>query len=257
MQSDKLVPTPTLYRPAYVVVKMALLKLDNNILLIRGRFGGVYFKKDRYGQHVQAWPRVISYTRSEAQIGAFGHFSPFESSGISGYSGAADLWVLALIAFFGATWAAYAMYNLFTTNTGEKKRISGYNWYIYYALAFPEEERPPFWKPPHSPGELPQCIVLLKGREAYKTGPPGREDYDPTEYYWFDGWYGDYPTFTSDDKEHYLWFNGSNWVLSKAVGNQDPNYAFISDGSEIFDYYRNSVHNKWSHVYQGGGEFPD
>lgn len=236
---------------------MALAKTDNTILELRGRFGGVYFKKDAAGQHIQAMPRHVRYTRSALQQGGWGEESPFLGFGVSGFSGASSLWLLALLAFFGAAWAAYAIANKFRTKKGEEKGITGYNWFIHYALAYPEMHRPPFWEPPHAPGDLPQVICTFQGTWHYEHAPPNWPYYCPSGYYWFKGWWGDCPYFGTDKNDWFLWFSEDRWVLGKTPGIEDPDTTFYSDGENIIDYYRNPVQKKWAHVYQGGGEFPD
>lgn len=227
---------------------MVLAKTDNTIVSIRGRFGGVYFKIGSDGQHIQAMPRHVNYQRSPAQV---------HGSGISGFSSCAWIWQLALLGFFAAAWAAYALVFFFTTKTGERKKITGYNWYIYYGMMFPEEWGTQFWKPPHSPGELPQCIVTYQGMWTYEHSPLEWPVWAPTDYYWFGGWFGEYPYFITDNKKWFLWRKETCWVLTTNLGVEDPETTFYSDGVNIFDYYRNPVKKKWAHVYIGGGEFPD
>ncbi|GAI82275.1 unnamed protein product [marine sediment metagenome] len=230
---------------------MALVKTASDILTIRGRFGGVYFKKDPGGQHVQAMPRVVRYARSPAQVGEFGEKHSFSSSGIQGYSGACALWQMALLAFFGAAWAAYGLFFWFVGEDGEKKKATGFNWFLYYALAFPECERPPFWQPPHAPGDLPNHIVTYKGMWTYEHSPTEWPAESPSGYYWEVGEWNEQPRFATDDALHHLWWDGEHWVLSLSLGVADPATTFFSPGAEIHDWYYNPETKNWSHVYLG------
>jgi len=230
---------------------MALIKTSSDIVTIRGRFGGVYFKTGPDGKHVQAMPRVWNYTRSPAQKGGWGPGSPFMSAGIDGWSGAAGLWLMALLAFFAAAWFAYALAHWFTTRYGEKKHITGYNWYMYYGLRFPECERPPFWKPPHSPGELPDFMVTYQGTWMYERSPPEWPGDCPAGYYWEGTPAHGKPTYHADDFEWFLWWLPGLWVLSPGVDYQPAERTFYSSGENIIDYYRNWHTGKWSHVYLG------
>lgn len=47
---------------------MALVKPDEGIESIKGKFGGQYFSRDSSGLHLSAMPRTVKYARSDAQI---------------------------------------------------------------------------------------------------------------------------------------------------------------------------------------------
>lgn len=230
---------------------MALIKTSNEIETIRGRFGGVYFKTGPDGKHVQAMPRTVRYTRSAAQKGGYGAGLEFSSFGIDGFSSLASLWMLALLAFFSAAWAAYALVFYFTTKTGERKRITGYNWYIHYGLAFPECERPAFWKPPHSPGDLPDLITVYKGRWTYEH-PPTEWPADCCSGYFWEGieWNGK-PSYKTDDVKWLIWWNGIKWVLSPGLGYEPAGLTFYEMTGAMKGYYWNPVTKKYAHVYAG------
>lgn len=230
---------------------MALVKTTNEILSISGRFGGVYFKKDNAGQHVQAMPRVVRYTRSAAQQGEFAQHSPFASTGIRGYSGSAAFWMLALLGFYGALWLEFALTYYFTSEDRRRKKISAYNWYIYYALAFPECERPPFWKPPHAPGELPDHICTFQGTWTYEHAPTDWPDYAPTGYYWYAEEWNGKPAYYRDEFGYALWWNGTKWVLSTDFGIELEFYTYYSPGIDINARYYNPFQKKYAHVYLG------
>ncbi len=240
---------------------MALVKTDNTIISMRGRFGGVYFKKSPDGQHVQAMPRVWNYTRSAAQIGGWGEGSPFMSTGIKGYSGAAAFWLAALLGFYAAYWAIFGLCYLFYKTGKEPKKISGYNWYIYYALAFPECERPPFFQPPHAPNELPNFLVNYQGLWTYEHSPLEW----PVEAC-SGNYYEGLPcnlkkSYRTDDRKWSLWWKDPMWVLSPDLGFETPGLTFyrseLEDHGKITGYYRNPVTKKFAHVYFGRPEEVD
>lgn len=236
---------------------MALVKLSGQIIHIRGRFGGVYFKKSPDGQHVQAMPRVWNYTRSEAQQGGWGEGSSFTSMGIKGYSGMAAIWMMALLGFFSAAWAAYALVTWFTTKTGERKKITGYNWFVHYALRFPEAERPPFFEPPHSVWDQPNFFVLYKGMWTYEHSPLEWPVEACSGTY-----YEKFPVngkmaYRTDNHKWFLWWKDPVWVLSPDLGFETPNLSFYSPDAEIVAYYQNPVSKKFAHVYFGNPEERD
>lgn len=158
---------------------------------------------------------------------------------------------MALLGFYGALWLEYAITYYFMTEDQRKKKITGYNWFIYYALAFPEAQRPPFWKPPHSPGDLPDYICTYQGTWTYEHSPPEWPAWSPAGYYWYRGDFNGEPSYRTDNYNYYLWWRGDVWVLSKVLGMEEPTTTFYSPTSEIRARYLNPVKNKRAHVYFG------
>lgn len=235
----------------FILFAMVLAKLSNEIVSMRGRFGGVYFKTGPDGQHIQAMPRNVNYTRSLSQQGHGNFFDEVGASGIKGYSGSVGLWLAAFVAAFASLWAIFATMYYFHEKGKDPKKISGYNWYIHYALMFPEAERPPFWKPPHAPGKLPEYIVAYRGPWMYQHTPTEQPDYSPGEYYWEGVEFNGRPSYHTDDGRWYLWWRGDVWVLSLGFDYEDPPTTFYSTGTSRRGRYRNDFHNTWAHVYWG------
>jgi len=248
---QKTIPTTPL---SDILSSMALVKTSPAIKSIRGRFGGVYFKSGPDGQHIQAMPRVWKYTRSPSQQGAWGPASPFHSTGISGFSGAAALWGLALLAFGVSLWLAFAMIHYFSRAGKEPKYITGYNWYIYYALAFPECERPPFWKPPHSPRELPNFIASYKGLWTYHHAPDDWPDESPSDYYWQGVPWNGKPSYHNDPFTWFLWWKPPLWVLSPGLDYEPEGRTWYSMTGDIMSPYKNPVTHNSTSVYWGRAE---
>lgn len=219
---------------------MALVKTSKAVLSIKGRCGGVYFKKDGTNQHIQAMPRIVRYSRSTLQ-----------APGIEGYSEAALFWLMALVIGFAAVWAGFAAIWLFTDDEGRKKKISGYNWYIHYALTFPETEALPFWKPPHSPSELPDYYAVWKGQLMYRTKEKDWSENCCGGYYWLDGEWNGRPEYKTDDSKWWLWWKAPHWVLSWGLDIELPDSTYYSIADKINDYYYNPVTNIYATVYIG------
>jgi len=221
---------------------MVQVKLSNRIVSIRGRYGGVYFKKDGGTQHIQAMPRIVNYPR----VGPQGRYR-------DAYSAAGAFWALALIAAAGVLWFAFAAAYWFSKPGKEKKKISGYNWYIHYALTFPErDEFHPFWKPPHAPGDLPNYVVTYRGKWQYH-----RETKDwPADacggYYWESPvpWNGK-PAYRTDDYNWHIWWTGTVWAISPAPGFEPPDKTFYSPTPDETDWYTNPITHLSAHVYNG------
>lgn len=218
---------------------------------MRGRFGGVYFKTGPDGQHVQVMPRSVRYNRSPLQRGAAGHLSPFAATGIQGFSMAAYLFGLACIAAFSLLWAIFAGIYWFTTKTGEKKKITGYNWFIHYAEGYPEAHRPPLFQPPHTPTEAPSYIALYKDMWTYHHAPEDWPDECPSGQYYEGEIYNDRLSYKTDDFKWHLWWKDPIWVLSPGTGWEPVGMTFYSPGPLITDYYTNPVTGNQTHVYLG------
>ncbi len=222
---------------------MAQAKLGNQIVSIRGRYGGVYFKTGRPGQHIQAMPRHVNYARAGKQLALTGGFSVMSA-----------FWHLACLAFFGAAWAAFALLYLFTDKRGETKRITGYNWYIHYALTFPETDEPHFWGPPHAPYDLPDFVCSSGTTWHLEHAPPDWPSDYPGAYYWYDGEWNGKPEYRTDDHVWALWWDNTRWAISIALGEYIPDFTYYSKGAEIQDWYKNPDTNKLVHVYRGNRE---
>lgn len=222
---------------------MVQVKLSNEILSIRGRFGGVYFKTGKPGQHIQAMPRIVKYTRS-----------PLQTQSITGYSGAACFWIMALVAYFALDWAVFGASYLFAKPGKKAKRISGYCWYIHYALTFPETDEPHFWGPPHSPYDLPD-YVCSSGTTWHLRYTPSEfpSDY-PGGYYWKKEEWNGKPFYRTDDMIWCLWWDDTRWALSLALGEYIENFTYYSPGDKIWDWYQNPDTGKRVHVYIGKHE---
>ncbi len=220
---------------------MVQIKLESSIREIRGQCGGVYFKTGRPGQHMQAMPRHVKYTR----LGLQGRFR-------DAYSAAGIFWALVLVASFVTAWAAYALANLFIDRNGKSKRITGYNWYIHYALTFPEAEALPFWKPPHAMGVRPPYYAVVLGKWQYRLEEKDWPDYVCGGYYWDSGmvWNGEI-VYRTDDGLWFIWWKDPKWIISPAAGIEPANFTYVSDADKINDYYWNADKNIFAHVYIG------
>lgn len=219
---------------------MAIVKLSSEIESVHGRYGGVYFKKDPSGQHIQAMPKIVDYPRVGVQ-----------GLNRDGYSTMAALWHLVLIAGFHLAWSLFGAAHLFTTKSGEKKRLSGYSWYVHYWLLFPEEERLPYWKPPHAPGALPALITTWQGRQTYRLP----EEQWPPEcsagYYWEGLPWNGKPSYKEDNFRFFIWWTGTKWCVSPGLGFEDEQHTYYSKGAEKIGWYKNPVTNQHCHVYAG------
>lgn len=93
---------------------MALAKLSPGIVEIRGRFGGVYFKKNPTGQHIQAMPRHVR--------------SPIQASrqkGISCFTNLSNAYAMFKVGE-AAAWIAFAL----AMKAAGYTDLNGRQWFI-------------------------------------------------------------------------------------------------------------------------------
>jgi len=205
---------------------------------MHGRHGGMYFKTDGSIIHAQKMPRVARYSRMG-----------FQGFMIGGFSAAAAFWMLALLGAWAAIWAIYAASNLFRKPGRRPSRITGYMWFIHYALMFPEAESLPFWKPPHSPGDLPWYVVTYRGAWMYDH----TEDFWPIEccagYYWKGMVWGGKRSYRTDNYDWHIWWGGTFWLISPSPGFTPVNRTFHGTGPDISGYYQHVTSKRWAHCY--------
>ncbi len=233
---------------------MAQVKMSPDILSVHGRFGGVYFKHGPDGQHIQAMPRAVRKSKMLYPRTYGGNPKWSQAFGIIAWTGMTAFWMLGLLSFFGAAWAAYALVYLFIGKKGESKRISGYNWYMHYAMMFPEEDYFPFWKPPRAPNDLPYYYVVYRGRWQYEHTPPEWPAECPADFYWKGIPWNGKQSYKSDDYEWHIWWKDPVWCISRGPGWEEVGKTFYSPDDNIEGYYKNPVSKRLAHVYFGGHE---
>lgn len=219
---------------------MVRVKTTDKILSIHGRCGGNYFKTEKGQIHLQRMPRHVRRAHSPAAL-----------PGINRFSGVAAIWGLLLMAGFWLAWQAFAAIYTFVDDDGNEKQITGYNWYIYYAMLLPEEERLPYWKPPHSPGELPEYIASYKGIWTFNHAEEDWPAHSPSDYYWPRMEWNGKPAYGTDDNEWFLWWNGTEWIISPGFDYEPLGLTWHSGGDNIQGWYTEPVSHDRTHVYIG------
>jgi len=219
---------------------MALAKTSNEIESIRGRFGGVYFKKDNSGQHIQAMPRHIYNTFGGTPPPYIPTHSFSRGSYINSWSNLAGLWGLAFVGASMATWAAFAVVFSLFVKSGVWKHVSGWNWFTHFNIERQVNGYLPYWKAPPAPDFLPPLVLALEGTKAYSQTPPLPID-DPTDYYWAAWWYNEKRSYQSDSKEWVIWWTGVGWVCSHFLGSWEGKHYYKSGDSPFGDYIEMEV----------------
>jgi hypothetical protein len=185
---------------------MALIKLDNFITEIRGRYGGVYFKKDRSGQHIQAMPKKYRQKKFDILTSGGQHVilpgpnaPPFVS-----FCG----WFWAVVAAYGlaVSWAQFSETFLWIVPGANRLvKMSGYHWYMHFNITRAGSYLPLYMVPPRTPQELPEWTGKSK-------------------------WFGlltmnFYPDGTNEGRNYFicreenlcLWWYGVGWIISRGL----------------------------------------
>lgn len=248
--------------PEEQVFLVALCKLGNGIIDMRGKFGGVYFKRGTDGQHVQALPRRVRYTTwpnsgaqergiLKAKTRGFGSGLKGFLNGVGMFSAMAGIWLAILLLAMGVLWSGFALHNLYVDKTGRGKKISGYNWFMHFALAGEGGNQLPFWKPPHAQHDRPDFYVVYKGRWMYDHAPEEWPDETPSDYYWLIGELNGKNWYATDNRRWNIFWDGSDWCMTQAPGEWVPDVSWKSVDDEPFGYYQNPDTGSFSHVYNG------
>jgi len=187
---------------------MAIVKTDNTILEIRGRFGGVYFKKDNAGQHVQAMPRSVRKASMEGPPTRPGSIVVTRAGGISGFTAASIIAVIIMATILLSLWVAYAISKWFMTKRNEKKRLDARKWILHFNIMREAKSLPSYTTPPIEPKKLPELVI---------TGPHfdkwTQNMYMQPETIGGKPWYK--RQYTQIDTEQYsLWYHEGFWYIS-------------------------------------------
>lgn len=204
---------------------MALAKTANGITSIHGSCGGVYFKKDSSGQHIQAMPRSIRKISMESPVIA--PSSPgSRAAWIAATSDAAWAWLIVAALGFLPYWKDFMDAYLYEGNTGlGQKRISHYNWFMHFNISRKARRKIPWIRPPKSPSELPDAVST--------------SEYPDMEYtnFYVRGTYNGKTLYESQNGQWFCWWLDPSWIISIAPGNSStPPYWFRLFSDEHGDY---------------------
>jgi hypothetical protein len=174
---------------------MPLIKLDNSLSSIRGRFGGTYFTHSRYGQQSKSFPRVIrSPLRTASNIN------------ILGFTGLKAIAALLAILYLLAGWVFFAGQWMHETEKNRLIKMSWWNWFVHFNLMRVINGLPAFLEAPHSPQELPDFVFfgMFFGELNLNT--------------YLRGYYNLKPVFWHDDGDWAIWYEGGIWYVSREPG---------------------------------------
>lgn len=222
---------------------MALIKTDNTIISIKGKFAGTYFKSGKDGIHCQAWPKQRSFTRS-AQV----------TYGIMAFSSCASAWVLLLIVAWAAAWSLFGAENYYEMPNGLRKRISGWMWFVHINMRFPECQQLPMWKPPFSLSDFPDIYVVFRGYWSYNNPVEEWPEYSPMGYFWKSGSINGRYYYEDEKRIWYLWWNGRQWIISRTLGFYEPCFTWYGETKYMYGRFREPCSGHSSKAFYGNNE---
>jgi len=142
---------------------------------------------------------------------------------------AALLWGAILIASYSAAWSAFALAWYFITKAGEKKKITGYNWFVHYFLIRDPLLDGHLWRPLPEPFGYPNFVVTYNGLWIYQRHPATWPAECPADYYNIipDTWYQGKQVYRGDVRGWYLWWSLYEWILSPQIGVKTPCHHYL------------------------------
>lgn len=204
---------------------MALVKTDKTILSIRGSFGGVYFKKDNSGQHVQAKPRHVHNS-----FGGMGSvitgMAPFSKGDMTlSWSMGVAAWVFLILLGLTMPWVNWSEIFLYMEGEHPPQKLTGYNWFLHFNVIRCAKKKPTWWTPPKTPYNLPDGISTAIFPQL-----------DHMNFY-VAGFYNGDTYFKSHDGNWFNWWSGSSWIISPKLGEaEDPPYWYRLDPDPYGEY---------------------
>lgn len=141
---------------------MAICKTDGSIESIRGRFGGVYFKKDASGQHIQAMPRHVYNTFGGTMPPILHHSATSRWVNIFAFTKASRAFFYLAAAGAISGFGEIAEFWLWPTKSGMRKRLAAYHWWMHYNTIRYAKGLPPYTIPPKSLKDYPSFVITGK-----------------------------------------------------------------------------------------------
>jgi hypothetical protein len=114
---------------------MTIIRTDPTIQDITGRFGGVYYHRDKTGLHISTMPKTVKYNKTGAQLKNKNNFC-----NLIGIWVGMSLVLKLLWALFAKRWPL--------TKNGLKRFITGFNWFLKWNMIMLKEGNPITMTPP-------------------------------------------------------------------------------------------------------------
>ena len=200
---------------------MALAKTSNEILSIRGRCGGIYFKKDNYGQHIQTMPRAIRKASMQGTIELAGHSRGNRLAYINSWTHIATIWAMKAAYIFLIGFLEMAEERTSDLTKSKGKKLTGWNWFTHLNVPRVAEGLPPYTYPPrgadprygdqdYKPWKLPTYTIVGKDNDVETIGlyPAG-----------YGGTHKGKPYYLPDHykSNNVLWWDDDRWILSSGI----------------------------------------
>jgi hypothetical protein len=194
---------------------MAIAKTDNTIESIRGRCGGVYFKKDSAGQHIQAMPRRVRKFSMESPVIWPSSPGGSRAAYIKSFTYVAGQWLGIAILYIPLLilWQMFAKKEDYKKGKKKPRKLNNRQWFVHYNVWRNAAGLPIYITPPRSSVTLPAYVA----RGSYLNS----HEKSNMNFYEKDGlihgrpWYGK-DTNKYDTHPYTLWSDGSDYYISPA-----------------------------------------
>jgi hypothetical protein len=151
---------------------MAICKTSNEIESVSGQFGGIYFKKDNAGQHIQAMPRSVRKASMQSPITYSPLLGGSRSAYILSWTKKAKQWLMiaSILWYFSEVWQSFADANEWKNKRGKITKPTAYNWWMHFNVTRDVEGLPPYTYPPRSSLTLPVYTIVGPWFTAHLEG---------------------------------------------------------------------------------------
>lgn len=191
----------------------------------RGAFGGVYFKNDGYGQHIQAMPR--NWNRDSTKRMPLRKWA---------WTAVFNYWKMLSALLLMLVWVEYAHHQFFDDPHGVRKKLTNSQWFAHFNVNRILNGLPPYTTPPRTPKYLP--AFTCTGGPFNVVDPVNPFRHIPTTGNWYqNGYYNYQPVYETDVPKLKLWYDGDRWIVSYFPGNKSPGTFWTRFGDGIEGRY--------------------
>ena len=229
---------------------MALIKLSSMIIEIRGRFGGVYFKKDNTGQHVQAMPRSVRKASMEGPVIRPHSPGGSRSAYTKSWTYVASMWGILILTVYLPLWIAKTLGWRHEDKKGNNVKLTPWGWFTHFNILRSAKGLPIYWRPPRSPKHLPDMTIVGDNWMVYySTGLPSRQ-HDTIGLYKASGGgtFNGKPYYIADVYSKGLWWDNTQWVVSGNMGTHMDPYWYKTGTDPIGVYQPHDPDDKTLNV---------
>jgi hypothetical protein len=212
---------------------MALMKMSGDIIELRGSFGGVYFKKDNSGQHIQGALRHVK-SHQGSHIDRFGEGPPGIPYDlyVKMFTLLAARWWILVAAQIILPWTRWANEQVLEKTHGHPERITNWMWFVHYNQMRQVHGLPPYPYPPKSQQIIPTYVSQ------------GSKWPDDTMMFYNTGIWDGEPYYVDEQTKLVLFWHAGGWYIA-----QELIWPIVGDY-----YYHDGLDPEGDYIPTGGLE---